>query len=252
MNDYINPEDLPLLQESGLASFSSLWELPLTAIDKPNVERGGWSGVFRLELEGQWYFLKRQSNYLTRTLRNPFGEPTVAREFRNIMRYRQLEIPTLQVAFYGERKTGDEHRAILLTRALDGWQALADLLPVWQQTANEERRKVIRACAELIGTLHASGLRHGCLYPKHLFLRRQKTGLWRGCLIDLEKTRRLCLVWDGRVKDLETFLRTVKSWSSSEERDFLECYMATSRAPGSLASWQERIGRRRSIKERRH
>jgi len=54
----------------------------------PNTGRGGWSSVFRLELGDTAYYLKRQSNYLTHSLRHPFGEPTFACEFRNIQRYR--------------------------------------------------------------------------------------------------------------------------------------------------------------------
>ena len=108
MNDYLCADDRALLYRHGLESFSALWEAELTGVDAPNAERGGWSRVFRLELEGRSFFLKRQSNYFTRTFHRPFGEPTVAREFRNIMRYQRLCIPTLQAVFFGERRCGGE------------------------------------------------------------------------------------------------------------------------------------------------
>ncbi|HBC23227.1 MAG TPA: lipopolysaccharide kinase, partial [Pseudomonas sp.] len=93
MNDFIAQADRPTLERHGLASFDALWSVQLTAVDEPNVERGGWSSVFRLELDDSAFYLKRQSNHLTRTLAHPFGEPTFAREFRNIRRYAQLGVP---------------------------------------------------------------------------------------------------------------------------------------------------------------
>lgn len=74
MTDYLASADLALLQRHGLNDFEALWALQLDAVDEPNTGRGGWSQVFRMELEGKGYYLKRQANYLTRTLHRPFGE----------------------------------------------------------------------------------------------------------------------------------------------------------------------------------
>ena len=103
MNDFIAAQDRALLEQHGLASFDALWALQLEAVDEPNTERGGWSSVYRLELGDRAYYLKRQSNHLTRSLWHPLGEPTFAREFRNIRRYAELGIPALQAAFFAER-----------------------------------------------------------------------------------------------------------------------------------------------------
>lgn len=53
VKDYIAAGDAALLERNGLAGFDALWSLQLQAVDEPNVERGGWSSVFRLELEGR-------------------------------------------------------------------------------------------------------------------------------------------------------------------------------------------------------
>jgi tRNA A-37 threonylcarbamoyl transferase component Bud32 len=207
--------------------------------------------VFRLNLEGSGFFLKRQSDYFTRTLHRPCGEPTVAREFRNIERYQRLGIPSLQAVFFGERKVDREHRAVLLTRALDGWMPLTRLLANWQKKTEKDRRLIISACAALVGKLHLAGLKHGCLYPKHLFVHEHQ-GHWQACLIDLEKTRRLWLRWRDQVRDLETFLRTVRVWDGKEQREFLEGYLRASGVSGSLDLWQQRLGARRKYKEEGH
>ena len=143
MTDFLAADDRALLARHGLADFDALWARQLDAVDEPNTSDGGWSSVFRLELDGQGYYLKRQSNYLTRTLSKPFGEPTFAREFRNISRYRKLGIPALQAAFFGERKVEGERRAMLLTRALDGWNDLDSLLEQWPQLSDDQHLSLI-------------------------------------------------------------------------------------------------------------
>ena len=127
MTDFMADADRALLERNGLADFDALWAVQLEAVDEPNTSGGGWSSVFRMDLEGQGYYLKRQSNYLTRTLHSPLGEPSFAREFRNIQRYKHIGIPALEAVFFGERKVPGERRAVLMTRALDGWNDLDSL-----------------------------------------------------------------------------------------------------------------------------
>jgi hypothetical protein len=100
----------------------------LEAVDEPNTSGGGWSSVFRLDLEGRGFYLKRQSNYLTRTLHSPLASRPLPASFAISACYRQMGIPALQAAFFGERKVPGERRAVLLTRALDGWNDLDSLL----------------------------------------------------------------------------------------------------------------------------
>lgn len=177
MSVFIAAQDHDLLQRNRLDSFDALWALQLDAVDEPNTERGGWSSVYRLDLGDSAYYLKRQSNHLTRSLRHPLGEPTFAREFRNIERYRALGIPALQAAFFAQQAVGGERQAILLTRALDGWQDLDTWLASWHDLAEERRRAILRAVGRLARQLHAAGQMHGCFYPKHVFLR--EGGRWR-------------------------------------------------------------------------
>src|SRR5690606_9462793 len=78
-----------ILRRHGLTSFAALWDLDAELVDEPNRARDGISRVSRLRLadeqgQEQVFYLKRQSNYLIRTLRHPLGQSTVAREFQNI------------------------------------------------------------------------------------------------------------------------------------------------------------------------
>lgn len=247
MSDFIAMEDRALLERHGLASFEALWALKLEAVDEPNTERGGWSSVYRLELDERAFYLKRQSNHLTRSLLHPFGEPTFAREFRNIRRYAELNIPALQASFFAERRVPGERRAVLLTRALDGWQDLDSWLSRWHELDALHRGGILRACGELARRLHQAGQVHGCFYPKHIFLHEQVDG-FEAQLIDLEKTRPLLLGRRDRIKDLEPLLRRARVWSEAEVRELLAAYLG---AATDVDGWWFQLGARQRHKEAR-
>ena len=250
MTDFVADADRALLERNGLADFDALWNLQLDAVDEPNTSGGGWSRVFRLDCEGQGFYLKRQSNYLTRTLHSPLGEPSFAREFRNIQRYQQLGIPALEAAFFGERKVPGERRAILMTRALDGWNDLDSLLAQWPQLTEQQQQAIVLACGQLARQLHALRQVHGCFYPKHIFLQADGDA-YRAQLIDLEKTRPLLLGQRDRVKDLEPLLRRAHVWSESEVRALLAAYLDQPQDSALVSAWLERLNIRRTHKETR-
>ncbi|MGE8409599.1 MAG: lipopolysaccharide kinase InaA family protein [Pseudomonas sp.] len=250
MSDFVASAETALLERHGLNGFEPLWALQLDAVDEPNTGRGGWSSVYRLELEGKGYYLKRQSDYLTHTLHSPFGEPTFAREFRNISRYQKLHIPALQAVYFGERKIDGQRRAILMTRALDDWSDLDLLLGQWPQLDIGQRQGILRACGVLARTVHAAGQVHGCFYPKHIFLRERGDG-WQAQLIDLEKTRPLLFGQRDRLKDLEPLLRRAPVWAEADVRVLLGSYLEQPTDSPLVQTWLQRLVRRRRHKEAR-
>jgi hypothetical protein len=250
MTDFLAAEDRALLERHGLGTFEALWARQLDAVDEPNTHRGGWSSVFRLDLEGHGFYLKRQSNYLMHTLHAPFGEPSFAREFRNISRYEKLGIPALKAAFFGQRKVDGEVRAILLTRALDGWNDLDSLLQRWSELSEAQHSAILQACAKLAQYLHAKRQVHGCFYPKHIFLRATGDG-YQAQLIDLEKTRALLFGQRDRVKDLEPLLRRAPEWGEAQLRELLAAYLDQPQDSSLIDSWLGRLTARRSHKEKR-
>ena len=247
MSDFIAAEDRAILAAQQLDSFEALWALELEAVDEPNTERGGYSTVSRLQLGEQAYYLKRQSNHLTRSLRHPFGEPTFARELRNIEHYRQLGIPALQAAFFAQRRLDGKQCAILLTRALDGWRDLDSWLPGWEQHPSAQRQAIVQACGQLARRLHAAGQVHGCFYPKHIFLRETDDG-FDAQLIDLEKTRPLWFGKRDRIKDLEPLLRRAGAWSEAEVRQLLSAYLG---CEADVSRWCQRLDARKRNKAAR-
>lgn len=251
MNDYIASTDKQLLADNGLDTFEALWALDLANVDDPNSERGGHSTVSYLKLGDKGYFLKRQVNHLTRSWRAPFGEPTFAREFRNIKYYQQLAIPAVTAAFFAARTEGNQKKAILLTHALDGWQDLDNYLCEWFEISPESQQLIIKACGQLLKKLHDKKVFHGCFYPKHIFLKATIDG-FATCLIDLEKTRGLYFGKRDRLKDIDTLMRRTKQqWGENEQTLFLSSYLQQPQASAEVQAWLARLKKRNSYKEKR-
>lgn len=233
MPDYLAPDLRALFARHRLDSFMTLWALALDSVDAPNTGRGGWSSVSRLELadeHGQThaFYLKRQIDHLSRSLRRPLGEATFAREFRNIRRYAEDGVPALQAAFFGQRRIGGKVCAILVTRALDDYRPLDAWLADWPALPRAERRALVEATGALVRRLHAAGHLHNCLYPKHIFLRAPGSAgdTPAACLIDLEKTRRPHFGRGALARDLDTLNRHSGGPSAGERLRFLLHYLA--------------------------
>lgn len=249
----VNARDI--LARHGLDTFQALWELKLDAIDEPNVNRGGWSSVYRLELEDadgqlQSFYLKRQDNHLTRSLQAPWGEPTFAREFRYIQAYARHGVPALEAAFYAERREPGHRQAILLTRALDGYQDADDWYQRWPTLGWEARHDLVVAAGALVRALHNAGMVHNCLYFKHVFLKVDGDGAGAR-LIDLEKTRR---AWRGRrdfVADLETLLRRSAPLPRTQRLRFMLAYTGKTRVDAEVRQLIADIARKHQRKEQR-
>jgi hypothetical protein len=156
----------------------------------------------------------------------------------------------LQAAFFGERKVAGEHRAMLLTRALDGWNDLDSLLEQWAALSDSQQRAILLASGQLARRLHSVGQVHGCFYPKHIFLQAAGDG-YAAQLIDLEKTRPLLFGWRDRVKDLEPLLRRAPQWSDDQVRQLLAAYLEQPEDGALVATWHQRLVARRSHKEKR-
>lgn len=250
MNDYISVDDQATLAAHGLDSFEALWAVQLAPVDEPNVGRGGWSSVFCLELGETQYFLKRQSNYLTRSWRRPLGEPTFSREFRSIQQFQRLGIPALQAAFFAQRRIDGQQCALLLTRGLAGWQDLAELLQHWPELAENRRRAIIQACAQLARQVHEAGQVHGCFYPKHIFLCEQDGG-YKARLIDLEKTRSIIFGQRDKIKDIEPLIRRASIWGEAELQMFLHAYLQLPGDDAQVSALAARLRRQQRSKESR-
>lgn len=225
---FTDPWWLVIASRNGLSGFSQLWELAGIPVDETNHRRNGWSNVVRCSLQNTdggavTVFIKRQLNYVSRTLFHPFrGVLTLTREYHALRSLSGCGIATPHLLYFAEEDTGTERRAILITLALRDYQSLDQLNAV--DLPLMIRRQHAIAGAALLRSIHALGCRHNCFYPKHVFLHRHEMG-FHSCIIDLEKVRWTLSKRQSALRDIRTFFNRCDNWTRSQRLRFLLAYV---------------------------
>jgi len=238
-----------ILQQNGLDSFDALWNLDVEWFEEPNERRGGWSGVARIQLkssEGEEIgaFLKRQQNHMCRSPLHPIrGVLTFAREFNNIRRFQQINVPALEPIFFGQRQVNGDHQGILITRELEGFAPMDEpqFLPgsAGLLASIKARRALFEKLAELLRRLHADKRQHSCLYFKHIFVKPVNEAEFEVRLIDLEKARWQPLQQRAAFRDLYTLSRHADSWPLTDYMRFFLIYRQEKHlSPESKKLWR--------------
>jgi len=232
--DFIADEWRNLLRQNELDSFDALWDLDVEWFEEPNVRRGGWSGVARIQLkssEGKeiGIFLKRQQNHMCKSLRHPIrGVLTFAREFENIHRFQQINVPALEPIFFGQRHINGDYRGILLTRELEGFSPMdaEKFRPgrIGVLASIKARRALFEELAAMLRRLHADNRQHSCLYFKHIFIKPLSSEKFDIRLIDLEKARWQPLKSRAAFRDLYSLSRHAEHWPRTDYMRFFLIY----------------------------
>lgn len=264
MELFISPEWLGFRATEGSTLFDAIWNLEGNWVEPPNYRRGGWSGVARMNLPVATgsvlgAYLKRQENHGRLSLRHPFrGEATFTREFEIISHLRRHQVPTLDPIYYGEYSASGERRAILMTKALDGYRSLEELMDdgTVAALAFATRRRLLEVLARTVRQMHDAGVEHRSLHPKHLMVLQRDDDV-EVALIDLEKSRRSPAPLLSMIRDLITLNRRAEGWNLSARLYFYRSYLAAGtqgpapgREPGTLSQWLGRLIYRKSSSRR--
>lgn len=207
------------LAENKLKTFENIWDLDIGWFEEKNVRRGGWSGVSQYKLnDGCSLFIKRQENHCYRAWTDLFiSKATFYREYKNILKFVQTNVPTLEVLYFGQRKEKGKLQAILITRELDGYLSLNDeKLKSLLQADFKMRRAVIKKVSEVVSNMHNHRLQHNCLYDKHIFVKPLDDGNVDVRLIDLEKVKWQFSKQKAMRRDLSALYRHSSGWSKTD------------------------------------
>ena len=263
MADFFGETWEALLHFNQLDGFDKLWELEAEWFEEPNRRRGGWSGVSRIELQRPeggkvGLFLKRQENHNCSSLLHPVsGILTFVHEFKKIRDFQRYHIPAQEPVFFGKKTVEGKHRAVLITRELEGFSPLSDPLygPHSAVLDSRLKRKILFSrLAEIMHKMHDRHIQHGSFYLKHIFAKQLENGQWDIRLIDLEKARWLPLKSKAIRQDLYSLNRYSNNWSLTDRMRFLLIYTQEKRlSPHSKAIWRyiaHRTRRKLSRKEK--
>ncbi len=229
--EYVSDRWRDLLHHNRADSFDALWQLEQgNWFEAPNHRRGGWSGVCKttLVLPGGGevgIFIKRQENHVYHGWRHLFlPMATFEREYRNILSFRKHGIPTVDLVYFGQRKVDGNLRAILVTRELAGYQSLNTDADLFSAKGNVERKQLFESLATAVRSMHGQHFQHNCLYPKHLFVRKQHDAAIETRFIDLEKAKRRPSKKRISLNDLGTLHRHTENCSNTNRLRFFLAY----------------------------
>jgi len=210
--------------QSGWADFEVLWNLQADTVEPPNVRRGGWSSVARIESPaGAAFYLKRQENHDFRDWGSGLKRtPTVVREWEVGVTFRTFGIRTAEPVCCGvDQRAGS--RGVLVTVALDDYRSLPEVLQD-PTLASADRRNLWETLADDVLRLHQQGYRHNCLYGQHILLKQLPDGSWDVGLIDLEKASRTRRKNRATIADLSALDRHTDDMSQRDRQWFWDRY----------------------------
>ena len=208
--------------------FDGWWNTEGPWVEEPNVRRSGMSGVQKVINNGLTVYVKRQTGHTFRSLRYPFGRPTVLREGAALSRLDQFGVMAPKPIYYGARKVDGTWRGLLVTRELEGYQDLdtwyAD--PASAHLGEEEHLVILSNLAALLAKMHHARQQHGCMRSKHIFINASQSD--RGtefslALLDLEKSRQRTTALRAARHDIPQ-LRRHSRWSDAHWAYFVELY----------------------------
>ena len=208
--------------------FNYWWNTSGPWVEEPNVRRSGTSGVQRVTHDGTTVYVKRQTGHLFRSLKYPFGRPTVLREGKALSKLQELGVPAPQPIFYSAKKVDGVWQGLLVTKDLNGFQDL----DTWYDNGGQarlsehEHLQLLERLATLLARMHLGRWQHGCMRSKHVFIKERNTAAGievELALLDLEKSHGRATTLNAARHDIPQ-LRRHSYWSVAEWRTFLACY----------------------------
>ena len=242
-----------IFADNNLADFDALWDLKTEWFEEPNIRRGGWSGVVKIDLDTPdgkvGVFIKRQQNHITKTPLNPIkGRPTFEREFKNLLKLRKNNVPTLEPIYFATKGL----QAVLITRELEGYIPFdserflgsGDML---KDKAHKAR--LLQSVADTLRVMHQHHFQHNCLYLKHIFIKPDGDN-WEVRMIDLEKLKKTIFKRSAVFRDLYTLHRHAVGWSAKDHIMFYRYYRQESKLSNQSKRLWKAIERKIILKKR--
>lgn len=259
---YVDSAWADKLTKANLGDFQALWEAKLPWVEEPNYRRGGWSGVARYQIDAQdetsVVYIKRQQNHVFRPWSNPKrGLPTFYREARNILYFNMHGVPAVTPVFFDMREQDGNQQAILVTKALIGYQSLEDLIPIWQRDGypdDNTMKVIIDKIATALRKIHQLGYRHGAFKSKHIFIQYDEAKRSADVrLLDFEVSRRVRRKYRRVMPDFISVYFTHRMLPARYYYYFLQSYMQRDKVRSSDFRFVRNIRRfeARKIKKRR-
>lgn len=222
-----------------LDEFTRWWDTQGEWVEPANQRRGEESGVQLLipdDPARPLLYSKRQQGHIYRSLRYPFGRPTVLREIGAYRAIGQLGILTPKLVYADVRRHQRQWRALLITEALQGFVNLEDWYA--EQKPAALNKAMLSQLATMLARLHSARWQHGCCYPKHIFIRavdnHTNEPSVEAALLDLEKSRHRLRAHTASQRDMSQLARHRGNMPEIDMQFLLDAYQAALQNPHGI------------------
>ena len=253
--------------QAGYTDFDSWWNAEKNLVEKGNFRgpdaHSSWSHVSRIELpDGRTVYLKRQQNHFpNNTLLKIRRVMTFELEWKNYQLLQEAGVPTLKIIHFDSRKQGQDRQCIIVSEELKDMSPIYDLSKWFEKNEwppRKQRLAMLGAIVKVIKTMHAGGLIHNALYPRHIYLNIPFVDgspvmpeTFNACLIDLERTKK-----PGNnpqkfiANDLEKMYRRISQWPARDGIWFLKQYLGIDKLTPEAKAIVKKIAATRKPKSR--
>lgn len=218
--------EIPIMYRN--KKFNYFWDKEGEFVEKLNKRGKGWSGVIVSKQKNtedntdERICIKKQENYVSYSFFHFIrGTLTIENEIKNLNYCSKHGINTPEIVYSDKRKLKGKRQAILVTRFLEGYMPLSDIMSKDLFSKTQARKIVISKIANEVSKLHKMRMMHNNLYPKHIFIDPQKLEI---CFIDLEKSRKKLSSKSCTLRDLDVLNRYTRSATNSDKLRFLKAY----------------------------
>lgn len=243
MRSYIDKDFEKVLKQEGIEGFDGLWHHPMQLVEEGNFRKAGEQSEV-----SRWrdVYVKKQQNYKTRMSRYFKPKAVCGREFENIQAWRKMGIPTLEALYFHQEAKAS--RAILITRALDGYISFEE----WLNKTDDPimRGRVFKVVAETLADINRRGWYHRCYFPKHIFVREDNPESLK--IIDLEKARRMFRTQYRDLSEIVTFYRRCPNTNPKEMLNFMKAYWGVNKFTLKHRKFLQKLEQRLAEKRARH
>ena len=218
----VNKDYLSLLENNGISTLESLWDIQGEPVKKKLAERGTERVFLTSDESGDKVesYVKRylplplKEYFKALTSFRPFFPSGAMHEWKAVLAFHEAGLSTMEPIAAGRFKDG---RSVVMMKGITNYQRASDLLP---QLQGDRRRRLILAIAEVSGKMHSAKIAHQDFYLVHLFVKKDDASNdFKVMPIDLQRLiigPRFSRRW--RVKDLGQLLYSAMEFT--DQRDW--------------------------------
>ncbi|WP_416414295.1 lipopolysaccharide kinase InaA family protein [Pantoea sp. App145] len=206
-----------------MKDFNYWWNIEGDPKETKYFNENGFSSYARVEIDNNFFFVKRMQNHLSRSLIHPRGIPTLIQEVNAINHLKDSGVKTPDIIFSSAYKSGGQWKAILVTKEMENFISLKDWYNNINKEINEEmKNKIIREIAWTFRKMHLAKRQHGNCNAGNIFI--HTNGYVHAGFIGLENSKKRLTRSQAKIHDFNQLKKNSPMIPKEDWKLFLSYY----------------------------